>query len=264
MSLKFNLKCDEYHSNWSESLSNLRRETVFADVTLVCDDKVKLQSHKIILSSFSDTFKFILKENTHTHPLIYLSGVNSVYLGFILDFIYNGEINLHQEQLESFLEVAGKLEVVGLQGYNKGEECDETIMKISKFEKKSKIQEEEDLVEYQQDEVEDTLVEEVKSEATLEAKRQNSRTNTIKFERIDVSSMTTEEIEDKILGFCQKVDGVWMCQACKEYSHVKRNKVRRHIEAHIDGLSYTCTFCFKDFRTKNSLDNHSSLNHRNN
>ena len=243
MAVKFNLKCDDYQSKWSKSLSNLRSQTAFADVTLVSVDKVKFPSHKILLSSYSETFKFMLKEeNAHTNPLIYLSGVGSVDLGLILDFIYHGEVNLYQEQLESFLEVAGELEVVGLQGYSKGKGCHEKNIKTSNVQ--SKVQDEDEG---------DPLEEEIAS-VKIE--------NPLKIERIDVSSMTPEEIGDKILGLCQKADGVWKCLACNDYSNAKRAKVRRHIESHIDGLSYTCALCIKDFKTKNALENHSSLRHR--
>ena len=68
----------------------------------------------MILSSFSEMFKFILKENTHTNPIIYVSGVKSADLGFILDYIYDGEVNLYEGQLQSFLKTAGKLEVLGV------------------------------------------------------------------------------------------------------------------------------------------------------
>ena len=116
MSDKFSLKWNDYQSNWSRSLSQLRKEKDFADVTLVTDDKVKFSAQKILLSSCSNTFNFILKEYTHANPLIYLSGVSSVNLGFVLDYIYNGEVNLYQEQLDSFLECSEKLEIEGLLG----------------------------------------------------------------------------------------------------------------------------------------------------
>ena len=73
-------------------------------------------AHKILLSSCSETFKFILKESNQAQSILYLSGVNSVNLKFILDYIYYGEVNLFQEQLESFLESAEKLEIQGLVG----------------------------------------------------------------------------------------------------------------------------------------------------
>ena len=108
MSEKFSLKWIDFQSNWTKSLSELRNDTESADVTLISDDKVKFAAHKILLSSCSDTFKFILKGNT-TNPLLFLSGVSSINLGFILDYIYYGEVNLFQEQLDSFLESAQNL-----------------------------------------------------------------------------------------------------------------------------------------------------------
>ena len=64
MSEKFALKWNDYQSNWNSSLSELRKDTDFADVTLISDDKVKFAAHKVILSSCSNMLKFILKENS--------------------------------------------------------------------------------------------------------------------------------------------------------------------------------------------------------
>ena len=115
---KFNLKWSDYQSNWNRSLSELRNDSDLADVTLISDDKIKFSAHKIVLSSCSNMFKFILKGNTHANPLLYLSGVSSVNLGLILDYVYHGEVSLFQEQTQSFLECAQKLELEGLIGYN--------------------------------------------------------------------------------------------------------------------------------------------------
>ena len=197
-------------------------------------------------------FKFILKENTHTNPLIYVSGVKSADLGFILDYIYDGEVNLYEGQLQSFLKTAGKLEVLGV--YNQ------------------ETKEEVKAVQYYQEE--DTSKTTIEDEAPLEnikiIKATSGNELTTNYVRgklniekkIDASSMNPIEIEDMILGLCQKGNGVWMCLACEEYTNHKRAKVRRHIESHINGFSFTCTFCFKDFRTKNSMQAHISLTHR--
>ena len=67
-----------------------------------------------MLSACSSFFKTILKKNTHSHPLIYLSGVNSANLGFILDYIYEGEVQIYQEELDNFLDAAQKLKIKGL------------------------------------------------------------------------------------------------------------------------------------------------------
>ena len=116
MSEKFALKWNDYQTNWNTSLSQLRKDTDFADVTLISDDKVKFSAHKVLLSSCSNMFKFILKENNNANPLLYLGGISSMNLEFILDYIYDGEVKIYQEQLDSFLEGAKKLEIKGLIG----------------------------------------------------------------------------------------------------------------------------------------------------
>ena len=95
MSEKLSLKWNDYQPSWTKSLSELRKDTDLADVTLISDDKAKFSAHKILLSSCSNMFKFILRENTHTTNLfLYLGGVTSDNLGFILDYIYYGEVKI--------------------------------------------------------------------------------------------------------------------------------------------------------------------------
>ena len=118
MAEKFCLEWSDSHSNWRQSLLELRTDNDFADITLVTEDKVKFSAHKILLSSCSDTLKFILKDNIHSNPLLYLSGINSENLQFILEYIYCGEVKLFHEQLDCFLESAKKLEIKGLVGVN--------------------------------------------------------------------------------------------------------------------------------------------------
>ena len=43
----------------------------FADVTLAYEDSNEIEAHKVILSVSSPFFK-LLKNNNHTHPLIYM------------------------------------------------------------------------------------------------------------------------------------------------------------------------------------------------
>ena len=87
MSEKFCLKWNDYQSNWIRSLSELRNDNDFTDVTLISDDKVKFSAHKVLLSSCSNMFKFILKNHIQANSLLFLGGVSSVNLGFILDYI---------------------------------------------------------------------------------------------------------------------------------------------------------------------------------
>ena len=114
MSEKFCLKWNDFQSVVSQSFSVLRQEADFYDVTLVSDDHTQISAHKLVLSASSDFFKSILKKNPHSHPLLYLSGVDSTSLGFVLDYIYRGEVQIYQNQLDNFLDVAQKLKIEGL------------------------------------------------------------------------------------------------------------------------------------------------------
>ena len=116
MSEKFSLKWNDFQSNWNKAINNLHKDTDFADVTLISDDKVKFSAHKILLSNSSNMFKFILKGTNQNSSLLFLGGVSSINLGFILEYIYQGEVNLYEEQVESFLESAQGLEIEGLLG----------------------------------------------------------------------------------------------------------------------------------------------------
>merc|ERR1712106_191372 len=74
----------------------------------------QMQAHKLILSACSPFFRTILKRNGHEHPLLYLKGVKYADLVSVLNFMYHGEVNVAQEELNSFLAVAEDLKVKGL------------------------------------------------------------------------------------------------------------------------------------------------------
>ena len=111
---KFCLKWNDFQSSVTTSIRKVRNEEDLCDVTLVSDDEVMTKAHKLVLSSSSSFFKHILWKNPHQHPLLYLSGINSTDLNFVLDYIYQGEVQLFQEQLDNFLNVAKILKIDGL------------------------------------------------------------------------------------------------------------------------------------------------------
>merc|ERR1711974_349998 len=103
----------DFESNFSSAFRELRDDKDFFDVTLACDDE-QIQAHKVILSACSPFFRNILRRNPHQHPLLYLKGVKYKELLSVLNFMYQGEVNVAQEELNSFLAVAEDLRVKGL------------------------------------------------------------------------------------------------------------------------------------------------------
>ena len=110
---KFCLRWNDFETNISVAFRELREDKDFFDVTLACDDQ-QMQAHKVILSACSPFFRGVLKKNPHAHPLLYLKGVKYVDLVAVLNFMYHGEVNVAQEELNSFLAVAEELKVKGL------------------------------------------------------------------------------------------------------------------------------------------------------
>ena len=245
MSERFSLKWNDYQSNWNKTIHDLRKDTDLADVTLISDDKVKFSAHKILLSSCSNMFKFILQSNTHLNPMMFLGGIDSVNLGFILDYIYHGEVNLYQEQLDSFLESAQKLEIKGLLGDIQGSENDVGDSLYTKANENLNEQT------YHQPAEERGLIEVIPG--SLAPRKQSNDHTTF-----DVGSLTPEELSQKMKELYEKTDNGWRCLACGYISSQKSTSgnIRQHVETHMDGLCYTCNFCNKEFRSRKSLNLH--------
>jgi len=123
---KFCLRWNDFETNISSAFREIREEKDFFDVTLVCDDS-QVQAHKVILSACSPFFRNVLRRNPHQHPLLYLKGVKYNELLSVLNFMYLGEVNVAQEELNSFLSVAEDLRVKGLtQGTGAARPTDQT------------------------------------------------------------------------------------------------------------------------------------------
>ena len=115
---KFCLKWNDFQENIASSYKDLREDLDFSDVTLICEEDEQIQDHRVILSACSPFFSSVLRRNKHSHPMIYMRGLKSKDLVAIVDFIYHGEANIYQEDLDGFLALAGDLQLKGLAGSN--------------------------------------------------------------------------------------------------------------------------------------------------
>ena len=182
--------------------------------------------------------------------MLYLSGIHSTNLSLILDYIYQGEVQIYQEHLDSFLKVAQKLRIQGLINDTKGS----TTTNV-------KQEENEDLslssteVPFTAQDTEDSEYDEIKE---VGARRKNHpRPERTVVVTVDDNSAAEEAIQ----GNLGREDGVYCCRVCN-YSNNDKTKVTRHIETHIEGLSYSCSDCQKIFRSRHSLNTHKSFYHK--
>ena len=235
---KFTLKWNDFEVNASKSFRNLRKEEHFYDVTLVSDDQQLVSAHKLILSASSEFFRNILKQSKHSNPMIYLPGVQSVDLNFVIDYIYNGEVQLYHEDLDNFLNVAQKLKIEGL-----------IEQKYHPDENKS----EEEIFYDTKDTSESNSI--VKNEVF---KFNSPRTKYDEFEK-SVSLVNQDysraELSKIVDNFFVKDGEMFVCKTCGKSAKTNGN-IREHVEIHIEGLSFPCPFCDNTFRTRNRLKYH--------
>ena len=110
----FCLKWQHFEANLSSAFQELRTEAEFFDVTLVCGDGQQIEAHKVVLSACSVFFRDLLRKYKHPQPLLFLKGVKYSEILSILNFMYEGEVTVVQEDLNSFLSIAEELKVKGL------------------------------------------------------------------------------------------------------------------------------------------------------
>ena len=108
------LNWSNFQDHATSTFRELRECPDFSDVTLACEDGNQMETHKIILVSASPFFEQVFKRNRHDHPLIYLKGVKMENLQAVMDFIYYGETNVAQDNIDSFLDLAKELMIKGL------------------------------------------------------------------------------------------------------------------------------------------------------
>jgi len=103
---------NDYESHMCSSIKDLRNDSTFSDVTLVCG-KTQVEAHKVILSSFSLFFSRVLHDNPHPHPLIYLSNVKMNNMMWILDYMYSGQVQVGVDDIDELLEIFKEFEIKG-------------------------------------------------------------------------------------------------------------------------------------------------------
>ena len=105
----YNLNWETFPGHLTQTVALLRDNSNFADVTVLCDDLQEVKAHKFILSACSNVFRKIFENNIN--PCIYLKGVKFEVMNALLDFMYNGQTVVEEENLSELLSVAKDLDV---------------------------------------------------------------------------------------------------------------------------------------------------------
>ena len=243
---KFSLKWKDFQSNISKTFSSLRREQDFHDITLLSDDGETVSVHKVVLSASSEFFKSVFRKADHSKPMIYLNGVDCKVLDHILDYIYEGEVQLYQEDLDSFLDVAEKLKINGL---IEGQEKKERSTQDSVKEREENFEN-----------VDNPTFSSKEVISNLEMKNKDPKEDrTVSFvsqQGIDVYEEAKQAVDQLVM----KVGDSWLCKTCNKTAKLN-TQIRKHAEIHIEGLSFPCQICGDTFRSRVLLKHHKSRKH---
>ena len=239
---KFSLKWNDFQDNVAKSFSQLRKQTGLMDVTLVSSDQKQVSAHRLVLSACSDFFKNIFYSNTHSHPLLYLDGVNSKEINLMLEYIYQGEVQICQEDLNRFLEIAKKFQLDGLlETEELTNLTDEKYVDLN-------------------EEVSQSLKEHYSSFEDNEEKPLKPKERSVKV-CSEMFESSNAEVEAKFLELVVKEDWAYRCTVCEKMMQ-NRKDMKLHVETHLTGLSYDCPICGKNFRLRKSLISHKSKQHK--
>ena len=242
----FNLKWSGFSSNVHKSFQNLRKEEDFFDITIVGDDFKHVTAHKLVLSASSEYFKEVFsnsKKYFQSHALICLEGLNQSDLNNILDFIYHGEIQIYQHDLDRFLGIAERLKLEGLiGGEQQPGENDKTIDSLDKNIKTPQN---------------NFLVSRNKNKLIKDVVKKENPVITV--QSSDIQSL--EELDQKVEESYTKVaPGCFVCNHCDK-SFKASSHIKDHVEMHFEGLSFPCTICDTSLRSRASLRMHNNTMH---
>jgi len=110
---EFCLRWNNYEKGIASTVQKLRLDQDFLDVSIFCSGSL-VRAHRAILSSCSPVFQRILRENVSSSCTIVLWDVGAADLRALLDFVYLGEVTVRQENIETFLWLANRLQIEGL------------------------------------------------------------------------------------------------------------------------------------------------------
>ena len=259
---KLCLKWKDFQTNTIEAFGSMYEDSEFSDVTLVCEDGKQMKAHKLVLASSSEFFHNLLTKNNHNHPLIFMRGIQIEDLICVVDFIYHGEVRIHQENLDTFLTIAKELSLKGLP------QVDGPYVQKEQVSNNSNAHEEDEkgLNELK------TLIPKTEEKKNMKAPMlQGNMAGRI----IPIFNDNLENVDEQVLsmmiqsqsvttGRKGRVEGgtcrLYVCCVCGK--EAKANAMKEHIEVnHIEGIIRPCSVCELTFKTRRYLRIHLKKRH---
>ena len=250
---KLCLQWNDFKENVVISFAELRAHNDFTDITLACEDGKQVEAHKVVLASASPFFRDLLKKNGHPHPLVYMRGLKSEDLLAMMDFLYKGETNVFQENLDSFLALAEELKLKGLNS-NTESEGDNADFKPKVYQEAAL---EKSRPERYREPVGDRY-HQISASPDMSV-APVTRNQSVMADGKDLDKQIRSMITRSDVNFGSQ-GKMATCNVCGKEGPYK--DMPRHIEAyHITGVSHACDICGYTSRSRDGLRKHINRNH---
>ena len=163
----------------------------------------------------------------------------------IIDFLYLGEANVFQEELDNFLALAEELQLKGLEGNSEENVPEHLAGTFNHTEKGTDVRQKQDMPERR--------ISKSKFENEANSFKGTAMMTYQQKPRLDslIEPATMAKIDSMIE---KQVDG-YCCTNCGHISK-QLGHMREHVEKHIDGLEYPCYSCNKIMRSSNTFRTH--------
>ena len=128
MVAKCHLEYDGFDSFLTKALRKIFEAHSFADITLVGDDNIPIEAHRLILSAHSSVLENAIIESKTAKPTLQCKGFTYQDLHAMLTYLYLGEVSVPFAQAGELLMMAKYLKISQL-----GEECKVTDNNLNRM-----------------------------------------------------------------------------------------------------------------------------------
>ena len=245
MTNQINFRSFDFKENLTNYFQLLQTDSSQCDVTLVSEDRKQISAHRTVLSAGSLFFRELLQHcSGYSRPMLYIRGAASAQLCSLLQFLYSGETSVQQEQVETFLQTAEDLKVVGLM---RQQQIDNSQVKQEDSSEESDA----DTVVYSEITARTPHYEDM-----LSVSREAGQAGGGQY--VSMEHIYTD-IHREEAGQVELVEGLWSCKLCGH-----QEETRQEIDLHVKTshkAAHTCLYCSKTFRNKAALKLHKHKYH---
>ena len=187
-----------------------------------------------------------------------MRGIKSDDLVAMVDFLYFGEANVYQENLDSFLAIAEELQLKGLQSSNYQNEIElNTSLPKQNYGTNKMLSDARKAT----NENKSTFLKEQKDEVREEENNALAIPLSGDLQQLDETVNSMMETSQNLVKNGKRQTPAKICKVCGKEGHP--TDIKRHIEAnHLEGVSIPCNHCHKVFRSRVSWRYHASKYHK--